>query len=389
MMKKAVYADNAATSRVKPSQVWEAMENYMKEVGASPGRGGYALGLEAGRIIFSTRQKVARFFNGKDESCVVFSLNVTHALNLVLKGFLTKGDHAVISSMEHNAAARPLQALKDSGLIDYTVVQCTAEGKLFPEKIAESVRPNTKMLIINHASNVTGTIAPAAEIGEVAQEYGLYYVLDCAQTAGTAEEVDIKKINADVIAFTGHKGLLGPQGVGGCLFNDKTSSSRISSVFQGGTGSKSDMLVHPDFMPDKLESGTPNTVGIAGLGAALDWLFDNSGEAREHEKELTQYFLDGLKEMSDRIVVYGPKNAAEQTPVVSINIKGCDGAQISFMLDSFYGVMTRSGLHCSPLAHKTIGTFPEGTVRFSFGVFNTQEEINYILNSLQEIIEQF
>lgn len=388
-MKNAVYADNAATSKEKPSQVWEAMENYMKETGTSPGRGGYALGLEADRMIFSTRQKVARLFNGKDESSVFFSLNVTHALNVVLKGYLQKGDHVVTSSMEHNAAARPLQTLKDSGLIDYTVVQCTAEGRLFPEKIGEAVRSDTKMLLINHASNVTGTIAPAAEIGKVAQEYGLYYVLDCAQTAGTATEVDIEKINANVIAFTGHKGLLGPQGVGGCIFIDKSSSSEVSPVFQGGTGSKSDMLTHPDFMPDKLEAGTPNTVGIVGLGSALDWLFANGEKVWEHEKELTRYFLEGLEELSDRIIIYGPKNAAEQTPVVSINIEGCDGAQISFMLDRLYGVMTRSGLHCSPLAHKTIGTYPEGTIRFSFGAFNTKEEVNYILKSLQEIMEQF
>jgi len=382
-----VYADYAATSKHKPPEVWEAMEHYLKEIGTSPGRGGYSLGLEADRIIFSARQKITRLFNGDKQNNVFFSLNVTHALNSVLKGFLKKGDHVVTSSMEHNAVARPLKALEDSGIIELTMVQCTKEGLLPLDKFEKAIRPDTRMIVITHASNVTGTIMPVKEVGEIAASKGIFYVVDCAQTAGVLP-IDSKEIKADVLAFTGHKGLLGPQGTGGCYLSERAVQEIFTTV-HGGTGSKSDLLTHPDFMPDKFESGTPNTMGIAGLNAALDWILRRGvHDIRAHEEKLTRLFLKGLQELSDKVIIYGPQDAAQQTSTVSINMEGYDAGEVSFILDRIYGIMTRSGLHCAPCAHQTIESFPEGTLRFSFGIFSTAEEVEYILDSLGDILAQ-
>ncbi len=379
-----VYADNAATTKQKPSQVWDAVENYIKEIGTSPGRGGYSLGLEADRIVFSARKKIMELFKGDKESSVFFSLNITHALNIIFKGFLKKGDHVITTSMEHNAAARPLKFLEGTGFIELTIIECTKEGFLPVEELKESIKSNTKMITIVHASNVTGTINPIEEVGEISASKGIFYVVDCAQTAGILD-IDIKKVQADVLAFTGHKGLMGPQGTGGCYLSDR-AVEEVSSLLQGGTGSKSDLLVHPDFMPDKFESGTPNTLGLAGLNASLKWILNYGVEnIRKHEIDLTRAFINGLKDIQ-KVIIYGPQDALKQTAAVSINVEGMDNGELSFMLDRKYGIMTRSGLHCAPLAHQTIGDFPEGTLRFSFGVFNTKEEVEYILNSLQELI---
>ncbi|MDI3534166.1 MAG: hypothetical protein PWQ82_531 [Thermosediminibacterales bacterium] len=382
---RQVYLDNAATSRPKPPAVWEAMENYMKNIGCSPGRGGYECSLEAGRILLETRVLLKDFFNIPSPEQVIFTQNITHSLNMALKGLLKKGDHVITSSMEHNSVVRPLRNLEKTKGIEVDFVKCDEKGLLNPQLVKDKIKHNTKMIVLTHASNVTGTLMPVEEIGEIANEEGLLYVLDTAQTAGVYE-IDFENLGLDVLAFTGHKSLMGPPGIGGLCIS-RRAAEQMEPLIEGGTGSRSDMEYQPDMLPDKFESGTMNTVGIAGLNAGLKFI-NKTGlqNIRNHEKQLTERFLEGLKKLPG-IIVYGPGDPELQTSTISISIKGLDMGELSFMLDYQYGVMTRSGLHCAPLAHKTIGSFPEGTLRFSIGYFNTTDEIDYTLRSLKEIID--
>ena len=381
---RQIYLDNAATSYPKPPSMIEAINEYFQEIGVSPGRGGYRLGLEAGRKLLLAREVISNFFNCDDPSRVVFTMNITYAINLVINGVLKAGDHVITSSLEHNSAARPLEALKKSGMIDYTMVKANEEGFINPDDIRNAIKKNTKLIVLNHASNVFGSIQPAEEIGRIAAKHGLLYLLDTAQTAGSIP-IDMKKLGVNFLAFTGHKGLFGPPGIGG-LCIDMKGSNKVEPLILGGTGSKSHLLEQPQAFPDRLESGTPNTPGTMGLTAGIEYINKVGLERiKKHEADLLAKFLDGCSQLSE-IKVYGPKCISMQTPCVSLNIKDIDGGQLSFILDHVYGIMTRSGLHCSPWAHQTMGTFPEGTVRFSFGWFNTLEEIEYTINALQEVI---
>ena len=379
-----VYLDNAATSYPKPPSVVEAIKEYFSEIGVSPGRGGYRLGLEAGRKLLLARETVGSFFNCEDPSRVVFTMNITYAINFVIRGVLKEGDHIITSSLEHNSVARPLEALKKSGMIDYTMVKADGEGFINPDDIRRSIRKNTKLIVLNHASNAFGTLQPAEDIGQIAIQHGLLYLLDTAQTAGSIS-IDMKRLGVNFLAFTGHKGLFGPPGIGGlCL--DMKASNNLEPIILGGTGSKSHLLEQPEAFPDRLESGTQNTPGIMGLTAGIDYINKvGLDKIKKHEADLLSLFLDGCRQLPE-IKIYGAKNISRQTPCVSLNIKELDGGQLSFILDQNYGIMTRSGLHCSPWAHQTMETFPEGTVRFSFGWFNTLEEIEYTINALNEII---
>ena len=381
---KKIYFDNAATTFPKPPEVLAAINRYFTTIGASPGRSGYKLGLDADRELFKCREDLANFFNCGITANVIFTMNITYAINMILWGVLNAGDHLITSSMEHNSVARPLEALKQSKLITYTVIKADTSGFVNPLDIRKAITPKTKMIVLNHASNVFGTIQNAEEIGKIAQENGLLYLLDTAQTAGVIP-IDMKKFNISFLAFTGHKSLLGPPGIGGICINQE-SIRHIRPLIYGGTGSMSHLLEQPEGLPDRLESGTLNTPGIMGLNAGIEFINTIGIDTiHKHETELLNMFVDGCKEFS-QINIYPLKKPNKQTACVSINLENLDGGQLSYVLDQAYGIMTRSGLHCSPWAHQTIGTFPEGTVRFSFGWYNTKEEIAFALNALKEII---
>ncbi len=377
------YLDNAATSWPKPECVYRAVDRFNREIGANPGRGSHRKTIEAGMLVLETRELLAGLFNVKDSSRIVFMPNVTYALNLALKGILNPGDHVVISSMEHNAVARPLHTLEQTG-VEVSVVQCAPDGSLDPRGVELAVRDNTRMICMLHASNLTGTIMPVEEVGRIAKERGALFLVDAAQTAGVLP-IDVEAQHIDLLAFTGHKGLLGPQGTGGLYIRP---GLEVCSLIEGGTGSLSEELSQPDFLPDRFESGTPNTPGLAGLGAGVRYLLEVGIEkVRRHEQELTELLLCGLKEIKG-VTLYGPCDSRRQTAVVSLNVAGLDCGELCFMLDRNYGIISRSGLHCSPLAHRTIGTIKKGTCRLSPGFFNTPEDIEKTVRAVAEIARE-
>lgn len=381
---REVYFDCAATTRRKPERVLEAMVDFYKNIGASPGRGGYSLALDASRIVLNTRLSLGKLFNVQEIENIVLTHNITYALNMIIKGALKKGDHVVTTSMEHNAVIRPLNRLRDSGLITLDYVQATREGTVNPKEIEKAIKPETKLVITTHCSNVTGTILPIKEIANIVKKSKALYVVDAAQTAGSYP-IDLSELAIDVLAFTGHKGLYGPTGTGGFIIT-KEASQVIDPLIEGGTGSISNKDFQPDFMPDKFESGTTNTIGIAGLGAGVDFILEKGIKNIYSEKKaLTKYFLDQLKSI-EQVKIHGPAKVETQTSTISISIKNTDLGQLSFDLDDQFGIMTRSGLHCAPYAHQTIGTFPQGTLRFSFDTMNSMEEIDYTINALKKLI---
>jgi cysteine desulfurase family protein len=379
-----VYFDNAATSWPKPESVYKAMDHFMREVGANPGRSGHKMSVEAERIVLNARELLAEIFGVDDSSRIIHTFNTTDSLNVGIKCLLRKGDHAITSSFEHNSVIRPLRQLEQHGVIELTVVPCTKEGFLNPADVEKSIRPNTRLVSIIHASNVTGTLMPVEEIGEIISKYdGVYYMVDAAQTAGVIP-IDVNQLKVDLLAFPGHKSLLGPQGTGG-LYIKEGLEEIMPSFKEGGTGSLSEQEVHPDFMPDKYESGTKNTVGLAGLAAGVEFVMQTGVEnIHKHDSELTEQLLEGLQKI-DGITIYGPQDPQRQTSVVSININGLRSNEVGFCLDQQYGIMSRVGLHCGPLAHKTMGTAPDGTVRLSMGYFNTPEEVDYVCKSVSKI----
>jgi cysteine desulfurase family protein len=381
---RKIYLDNAATSFPKAPGVSEAITDYLVNVGSNVGRGTYESSYSAGQVVYETRELLCDMFNFYDPLKVVFTMNITQSLNMILKGLLKSGDHVIVSSMEHNAVIRPLTTLKESG-VEFDRVPCDAEGRLNPEDIEKSIRPNTKLVVLTHASNVCGTIMPIEEIGKICRKHNIYFVIDAAQSAGVLE-VDFKKLNLNGLTFTGHKGLLGPQGIGGFLV-DTQLANNINPFIEGGTGSLSESEIQPDYMPDKFESGTLNIPGIYGLHAAIRYV-RSTGIKTIHDIEmaLTKRFLDGVLNISD-INVIGPKGIEDRTAVVSLDFPTLDNSEVAFMLDREYGIMTRVGLHCAPSAHKTLLTFPKGTVRFSFGHLNTNSDIDYAIECIDKTIK--
>jgi cysteine desulfurase family protein len=374
-----IYFDQAATSWPKPDAVVEAVTAALRASSASPGRSTHAMSVTAARTVFRAREAMAELLGVDDSGRIAFTLNVTQALNTVLYGLLKPGDHVLTTSMEHNSVMRPLARLAEIRGVEVSVVEADRQGGIDPDDFRTLIRPTTRLAVVNHGSNVTGTLAPLAEIKAALE--GLPLVVDAAQTAGVLPLTPVTEI-ADVLAFTGHKGLMGPTGTGGLWVRPGIA---VGSLIQGGTGSRSEHEIQPDFMPDCLEAGTPNTHGLAGLAAAVDYILEIGLEhIRDHETALTKAFLDGLGNM-EGVRVYGPKNIKEITAVVSINIDGYSPSDLAFVLDREYGVAVRAGLHCAPRAHKTIGSFPQGTVRFSFGWFNTLDEVRRVLAALDEI----
>lgn len=380
---KKVYLDNAATSFPKPKAVSEAMIHFIEDIGANVGRGNYRSAYSADEVVYDTRERLKSLFGANDSKNVIFTPNVTYALNIILKGFLKPGDHVLVSAMEHNAVMRPLTQLAHEG-VAFDRIPCTQEGTLIVETMLSLVKPNTKAVILMHASNVSGTIMPLEEIGHFCQRHRLKLIVDAAQTAGVLP-IDMKAMNIDALAFTGHKGLMGPQGIGGFVVTDEMALS-IEPLISGGTGSLSHSEEVPMVMPDRFEAGTLNLPGIFGLSAALKVL-DEVGINVIHEREmhLAEQFIKGLEAIPE-VMVIGPKDMTHRVSVVSIGIRTKDIALVAHELDKTYGIMTRVGLHCSPNAHKTLGTYPVGTLRFSFGYFNTEEEVAYALEALQTIL---
>ena len=380
---RTIYFDNAATSFPKPDCVADAMINYIRNVGSNVNRGTYSSAYAAEDTLFSARERIAELFNGGDCRNVIFTANVTTSLNILIKGLLKPGDHVLVSSMEHNAVMRPLTQLLNEG-ITFDRIPANCMGELDLDSLDSLIKPNTRAIISTHASNVCGTLLPIAELGAFCHDHGLYFIVDTAQTAGVFP-IDMEAMNIDALAFTGHKGLLGPQGTGGFVLKPHMVS-KITPLICGGTGSISHTEEVPSFMPDRFEPGTMNLPGIYGLNASLTYLADTGiDHIRDTELALTQYFLDGLSSINS-VAVIGKKDIANRAPVVSIQLPGLELSQAAYMLDSIYHIQTRVGLHCAPSAHRTLGTFPEGTLRFSFGHTNTKAEIDICLQALEEII---
>lgn len=378
---RGLYLDNGATAFPKAPGVAESMVKYLTEIGSNVGRGAYDASYEAENIVFETRELLCELFHTDKPENVIFTKNITESLNAILKGVLNAGDHVIVSSMEHNAVMRPLHSPALKG-VEVSEVQCSDEGVLNPQDIYDHIKPNTKAVVTLHASNLCGTVMPAEEIGKICKEKDLLFILDTAQTAGILD-IDFNKFNLDALAFTGHKGLLGPQGMGGFIVTDALADT-MTTFIEGGTGSKSESVYQPDYMPDKFESGTPNLPGIYGLNASLKHLKEKGIQSiRAHELELTKAFLEGVLEM-DHVEVKGKKDLVDRMAVVSLDFPKEDNGLVAFKLDKEFGIKTRCGLHCAPNAHKTLGTFPKGTVRFSFGHANTLEEVKIALDAVSK-----
>jgi cysteine desulfurase family protein len=333
-------------------------------------------------MVYEAREAIAEFFNVGNPLRVVFTMNATESLNLAMRGCLHAGDHVITGSMEHNSVMRPLRAL-ESRAVEVTVARCSEQGFLDPEDVDKAVRPNTKMIALNHGSNVVGSLAPVKEIGRIAESHDVLFTLDTAQTAG-AYPIDVEDMKVDLLAFTGHKSLCGPPGTGGLYIREGVE---LETLKWGGTGSRSEEEYQPDFLPDKYESGTLNLVGIAGLGTGVRYVMQEGVETiRKRERDLTQRLIDGLLEIPG-VTVYGCLNADRQVGVVSFNIENLSPSEVGLKLDDEYGILCRIGLHCAPAAHRTIGTFPDGTVRFGLGTFTTKDEIECAIQAVKRLAE--
>ena len=386
-----IYIDNASTSFPKPEVVPKAVFDYMTKVGANIGRGTYENAYSAEEIVFDTRENLVNLFNGGDCKNVVFTKNITESINVLLKGILKKGDHVICSSMEHNAVMRPLNQLTEYG-IEFDRVPCRSDGTLIVEEVEGLIKPNTRLIIMTAASNVCGTVMPYGKVGEIAHKHGVLFALDSAQAAGLLD-IDMVRDNIDVLLFTGHKGLLGPQGIGGLIMSEEVAK-KITPLIVGGTGSISHTEETPDFLPDKMEAGTMNLPGIYGLHAGLSFI-EKTGIDKifEHELKLTKRFIEGINDINDKagevkLRLIGIPDERNRVGVISIQVVNKDQAEVAAELEGEYGIMTRVGLHCAPSAHKALGTFPEGAIRFSFGYFNTEEDCDKALSALCEIVNK-
>ena len=375
------YLDNAATSWPKSERVYEAVDRFMREVGATPGRGGHRREEEAARIADEARAALAELFHAPDPNGVVFTMNATQAINMALKGLLKTGDHVITSSIEHNAVWRPLKALERHG-VDVTAVPCARDGSLDPAEVEAAIRPSTRLIALLHASNVLGTILPVAKIGALAQARSIPFLLDAAQTAG-AYPIDMQAMKIDLLAFPGHKGLLAPHGTGGLIVRP---GLELETWIEGGSGTESAPETMPESLPPRLEAGTQNAAGIAGLLAGVRFVQDQGvGQIRAHEMELTALLIDELRGVPN-LTLLGPADLAERTAVISLTIEGYVPEQLAMVLDQVFDIATRAGLHCAPQAHRTAGTLEVGALRFSPGWFNTADEIREAAAALKSIL---
>lgn len=379
-----VYADNAATSFPKPPGVGKVMTDTLESIALSPGRSAHRYSLDAGRIIFQARERLADLFNCSDSSRIIFTANVTESLNVGIMGLfphiLKPSDHVIVTRLEHNSVMRPLRFLEQSAGIEVSFLPLNSDGEVDATALPALMRDTTRLLVVNHVSNVTGAIAPLAEIG--ANKGDALLMVDAAQSAGVLP-IDVDIMNIDFLAFTGHKALFGPTGTGGFYVREGLD---VHPLKRGGTGSNSEREAQPFFVPDRYESGTLNTLGIAGLDAGIEFIFENGiGAIFSHEQQLTRHFLEGLADIKG-VHVYGPSIARERAAVVSLRVDGENESEVAHRLDREFGIMVRAGLHCAPAAHRSIGTFPEGTVRFSFGFFNTEDDVGRCLAAMKTIV---
>lgn len=374
-----IYLDQAATSFPKPPSVIAAVCDHLTHLGANPGRSGHSLSVQAARSVYACRERLARFIGASDARQVIFTPNATVGLNLILLGYLNAGDHVVTTSMEHNSVTRPLRFLRETRDVRITVVRADDVGRISAKDVGTAVKADTRMVVINHASNIVGTIAPIADIRKAIGEVPL--MVDAAQTLG-AIPIDVTKENIDLLAFSGHKGLLGPQGVGGLYLR---TGFEVKPLILGGTGSGSESDRQPTTLPDQYESGTPNGPGIAGLAAGLDHLLQLGPDVvRAREAQYRQLLWAGLSEIP-RVTLYGPPDPGCAMPVIAMRIDGLSPNEVTQRLDRDHNVLTRSGLQCAPEAHRTLGTFPEGTVRVSAGIMNTPEELERAVDAVRVV----
>ena len=393
---KQIYLDNASTTFPKPREVADAVYQYMTGVGSNIGRGGYTSAYAAEEAVFAARQLLCDFFGGEDAKNVVFTKNVTEALNVIIRGLLEKGDHVLVSAMEHNAVMRPLQLIgreleageqAPAAVISFSRIPCDKEGNLQLEALPKLVQQRTKAVLMTHASNVCGTLLPLARVGEFCQDKGLLLLVDSAQSAGVFP-INMQQLHIDALAFTGHKGLLGPQGIGGFVLREHMVK-RLAPFIVGGTGSLSHTESTPRFMPDKFEAGTLNLPGIMGLAAGVRWINQRGmASLRAHELALTEQLLTGLLDLEQQglLRIVGRRDIVQRTSVVSIAATKQDLAVVAHRLNEEYGIATRVGLHCAPNAHKTLQTYPTGTLRFSMGWHNNEEDIDAALKALREVL---
>lgn len=375
-----IYLDHAATSFPKPPAVLEKVMSVMTEYGANPGRSGHKLAMRTNREIFDTREKIATLFHIENPLDIAFTFNCTMALNMAIHGMVGAGDHVVTTSMEHNSVLRPLNALRAKGA-EITIVKAGPDGIVSPKEIEAEIRPNTKLLVSTHISNLTGSIQPIAEFGRIAKERNITFLVDAAQSAGVYD-IDVRAMGIDLLAFPGHKSLLGPQGTGGLYVNEELD---LTTIMEGGTGSFSNSVDQPILMPDKLESGTLNAPGLIALGAGIDFILsEGMAKIRAHEEDLAFRFMAGLSEISG-VAVYGPKVRGKHAPVVMMNLRDMDSSELALRLNDDFDIAVRPGLHCAPLAHETMGTFRQGAVRFSFGYTNTEDDVNRALEAIRTI----
>lgn len=381
-MEQNIYFDNGSTSWPKAPGVAAAMTKLLESGAFNINRGNYEGAYELENLVLQTRMQLARLFHAPNSRCVVFTPGITYSLNDLIKGLLKPGDHVLVSSLEHNAVMRPLCQLASQD-IHYTMIPAETDGTTYPESVEALIRPETKAVIILHASNVCGTILPIREIGQICRRRHLFFAVDTAQSAGSVD-IDMQECNIDFLAFTGHKGLLGPQGIGGFLISEALDHE-LTPLIAGGTGSQSDSLLMPDYLPDKYESGTLNLPGIIGLHSALTYLEETKISAIHQKKmKLTEYFLERIREIPQAHVA-GKQTLQDRLAVVSLDFPDYDNAEIAFVLEQDYGIMTRVGLHCAPAAHQTLHTMPQGTIRFAFSHFNTTEEIDQCIAGFREL----
>ncbi|MDF2682665.1 MAG: cysteine desulfurase [Brevibacillus sp.] len=380
-----IYLDNAASTWPKPPAVKEMMAEVIEDFAANPGRGGHALAMKASKTVFRARVQLSRLFGIQNPNNLFFYLNATQALNQAIKGFLKPGDHVISSSVEHNSVRRPLEFMRKTSDVEVTYVEPRGDHLFYLEDFKQAIQPNTRLLVVSHASNLTGVILPIAELGTLAKQHGITFLVDASQSAGVLP-IHVEEMHIDMLAFPGHKGLYGPQGTGALYAHNDID---LEPLIHGGTGSQSEAIDQPTTRPDRYESGTVNTVGLAGLLAGVTYVMDKGVEdIRQHEWKMVKKTILALGEIPG-VEVYGPGVETERVGVVSFNINGVDASEVSFILDQQYGIATRSGYHCTPLGHQTAGTEQRGAVRASYGIFNTDKDVEALIQAVREIASAF
>jgi cysteine desulfurase family protein len=373
-----IYLDNAATSWPKPEIVYTTMDKFLREKGGNPGHGSHSLAMAATQVVNEARLATARFIGAPETERVIFTLNCTDSLNMAVKGLLKSGDEVITSTLEHNALLRPLRKLENSGVKVTWLKPRKAGGSVPVEDVERAISPRTRLIAMIHASNVNGVIQPVGLYGELARRHNLILLVDAAQTVGHYP-VNVKDDRIDLLAFSGHKGPLGPPGVGVLYVGPRVN---LETLKEGGTGIASESETQPDILPNKYESGTLNSLGIAGLGAGIGFIREKGpGQLAEHEGRLTRRLIEGLSVISG-VEIYSAAGGGDQAPLASFNLSGYEPGEVGAILDQAFDIKVRSGLHCAPLAHKTLGTFPKGSVRVSPGIFNTEVEIDLTLQAI-------